>query len=301
MRTDLFRKKRILSKKLSSQKGASAVFAIVGFMFAAMISLVVINAAYSAAAKSRRIKYDEQSFLLAQSMAGVITDALTGTGEDAKLPNGAAITSPETGQIKYDGLALGYQYVEQKNNDEKVFRFYNAPAAATSFTKATDGTFNIVKGKTFTAGTARYAVQQMIFKMAQEIDKMGPIDPDDPSTTSVTETLTTSFSNTDAGEDYEVETKFTMDRNYSIKAITTAKVKTGATVVSTYIVRMDAGADVRTDKLVCVGTLNATGNTITAIFGRNTVDVTHPEEKLVKISCRSVTWPPAQRRTVYSE
>ena len=295
MRTGLLTKKRILSERLRSQKGASVVFAIVGFMFAAMISFVVINAAYSAATRVKKLKYDEQSFLLAQSMSGIIVEALSGSGSSAQLPDGTAIKSPDGTNLKNDALTISYQYVEQKNaSDGIIYRYYNASENNTTFTKNTDTgeykkTFTTVKGKT-SPSSAGAAVQNLIYAMAKRIDQ--------GLSTSVTETLTTSYTNPTTNEVYDVETIFTMDSSYSINAVTTAKVNTaGGTTASKYIVRMDAGAAVRTDKLICVGVRDASDTTITAAFGDKVADVSG--EELVKISCYSVTWPVDQVRNVY--
>lgn len=295
MRTGLFPKKRILTNKLRSQKGASVVFALVGFMFAAMISFVVVNAAFSAASRVKKLKYDEQSFLLAQSMSGIIIDALSGPGSNATFPDGTTIRTPDGTDLKYDGLAVGYQFIEQKNAaDGSIYRFYNDSENAVAFTVHTDTgehkkTFNTVKGKG-SLSAASTAVQNMVAAMAKRIDQ--GLDDE------VTETLTTTYTNPDTHEVYNVETAFTMYSNYSINAVTTANVNTpGGTNASRYIVRMDAGADVRTDKLICVGTRGAVDGTINATFADKTADAAG--EELVKISCYSVSWPPDQISTVY--
>ena len=295
MRKGLFPKKRILTGRIRSRKGASVVFALVGFMFAAMISFVVINAAYSAASRVKKLKYDEQSFLLAQSMSGLIIEALSGEGGTVTLPNGSSVTAPGGEALKYDGMTLGYQYIEQKNStDGSIYRYYNDSENGTVFTKNTDTgehkkTFTTVKGKSGISSGAS-AIQNMVLAMAKRVDQ-GLSD-------TVTETLTTTYTNPSTGEVYEVETIFTMDSSYSISAVTTAKVNTGAgAMASKYIVRMDASAAVRTDKLVCVGKRDAADTTITATFNDYTADAAG--EELVKISCYSVTWPPEQLRNVY--
>ena len=295
MRTGLFPKKRILKNKLRSQRGASLVFALVGFMFAAMISFVVINAAYSAASRVKKLKYDEQSFLLAQSMSGIIIDALSGPGTDAKFPDGTSIRTPDGTDLKYDGMAVGYQYIEQKNAvDGSVNRYYNDSENGSAFILNTDTgeskkTFNIVKGKG-SLSSAATSVQDMVAAMAKRVDQ--GLDDE------VTETLTTNYTNPDTGEVYSVETTFKMDKNYSINAVTTAIVNTPAGAdASRYIVRMDAGADVRTDKLICVGKRGATEGTIEATFSDKIADATG--EELVKICCYSVSWPPDKISTVY--
>lgn len=302
MRKVLFHKKRIMPKKLRSQRGASVIFALVSFMFAAMISFVVVNAAYSAAARVRNLKYDEQSFLLAQSMTGIITEALAGSGAVAQLPDGSQLNSP-SGTLKYDALTVSYQYIEQKETSltgTTSVRFYNASENGSSFVKSTTKgaskkTFTYFKGKALTAGTAAASVQTMIFDMAKRIDQ-GLADAD--GNVKAMETLRITYKNPDSEDEYMVTTEFTMDKSYSINAVTTAVVtpKSGAGN-STYIVRMDAGAAVRTDKLICTGTKDSTGNTISATFSDKIADTAG--EELVKVSCYSVTWPPEQVRSVY--
>lgn len=295
LKTGLFPKKRILTNKLRSQKGASMVFALVGFMFAAMISFVVINAAYSAASRVKKLKVDEQSFLLAQSMSGIIIDALSGSDNNVTLPDGTPIKAPEGGDLKYDGMTVGYQYIEQKNpTDGSIYRFYNDNENGPLFIKNTDTgesgkTFNTVKGKDSISSGAT-AVRNMVNDMAKRIDR-GLSDH-------ATETLTTTYTNPTTGEVYNVETVFKMDSTYSINAVTTASVNTPAGAnASRYIVRMDASAAVRTDKLICVGIRDAADSTINVSFDDKLADVTG--EELVKVSCYSVTWPADQISTIY--
>lgn len=227
MRTGLFPKKRISLKKLHSRKGASVVFALVGFMFAAMIAFVVITAAYSAAARVKKLKYDEQSFLLAQSMSGVIIEALTGTGQKVILPDGTVVTAPGGGEYKSDGLALSYQYIEQKNaTDGKIIRYYNTSDGNSLFTRSDETgsdkkTFTTLNGTdpaSLTDPKAAVAVQKMVLAMAKKIDQ--------GTATSVTDTLTTTFDKAPTGEVYNVTTTFTMDSSYSITARTIAEVIT---------------------------------------------------------------------------
>ncbi len=295
MRTGLFQKNRIHFKRLRSQKGASVIFALVGFMFAAMISFVVINAAYSAATRVKRLKYDEQSFLLAQSMSGIITDALAGSGNEVVLPDGSRIDSPEDSSIKlkYDGMTITYQYIEEKKADGTIDMFYNATTTPTVFNLSTDTGeakktfYDTVVGKA-SITTAEAAIQNMIRDMSRKVDR---------GADSVTETLKTSSYSNPAGEEFEVITEFNMNSSYSINAITTAKVKKGEKILSTYVVRMDASAAVRTDKIVCVGLRNVAGDSITAKFSDDIAD--EAGEELVKVSCYSVTWPADQMRSVY--
>ncbi len=297
MRKCLFRENRIQSKRLRSRKGASVVFALVGFMFAAMVSFVVINAAYSAASRVKKLKYDEQSFLLAQSMSGIIAEALSGSGGNVTLPNGTQVKSPDGDDLKYDALTLNYQYIEQKNpatpDDGTLYKYYNGSENGTSFLISTSITdpkkktfYEVVKGKT-SLSAAGTAVQALVREMARKIDQ---------GEDAVTEKLTTQFTNP-SNEQYDVVTVFQMDSSYSINAVTTAIVRVGGVDKSKYIVRMDAGAAVRTDKLVCVGTKNVSAGTITAQFGESIAN--DPGEELVKVSCYSVTWPPEQIRNVY--
>ena len=300
LRKVLFHKKRIGIKRLHSNKGASVVFALIGFMFAAMISFVVINAAYSAASRVKKQKYDEQSFLLAQSMSGIITEALTGDNGTVTLPNGTVVKSPSGADLKRDALTLSYQYIEQKetsavDGSTNTFLFYNNAEDEAAFTKSvTTGTskktFTTLKGKTLTGATL--AVQTMIVEMAKKVDQGVFAE----GSNVIRETLTTSNDIEGTGESLVVTTEFKMDKSYSISAVTTATVSKGGSEKSRYVVRMDASAAVRTDKIICAGT--KAGDTITAAF---TDTVADGEQELVKVSCYSVTWPQDQMRYVYVE
>lgn len=297
MRKSLLHTKRIRIKRLRSQKGASVVFALVGFMFAAMISFVVINAAYSAATRTKKLKYDEQAFLLAQSMSGIITEALTGSGEVITLPDDSKVHAPEKPDVdlKYDALTIGYEYIDQKDPaDGSVVMYYNSKTAKNSFvinagTGESKSTFYKVEGKT-SLSSAATAVQNMVVAMAKKIDQ---------GNASSAEKLTTSYNNDAVGEVYKVETEFTMDKSYSIEAITTATVTKGGTEKSKYIVRMNASAAARTDKIVCVGTRPSANTISIADFKKHAV--TAEGEEFVKVSCYSVTWPVDQMRSVYAQ
>ncbi len=308
LRRGLFQKNRKEFKRLRSQKGASVIFALVGFMFAAMISFVVINAAYSASTRVKKLKYDEQSFLLAQSMSGIITDALAGSGAEVVLPNGDKIDSPEEPAspeepkktLKYDGLSVTYQYIEEKKADGTIDMFYNKTASPTVFDLSTgsgdtkETFYEEVIGKSGLTDAGK-AVRNMIRDMAKKVDR---------SKAEVTETLVTADKTLASGETLRVETQFTMSKSYSINAITTATVTKGSNS-STYVVRMDASAAARTDKFVCVGTRNNAGNKITVNFDEDTIGEPEddaedePQKELVKVSCYSVTWPADQMRSVY--
>ena len=287
LRTDLFRKKRIKFKRLRSQKGASVVFAIVGFMFAAMISIVVINAAYSAANRLKKLKYDEQSILLAQSMSGIITEALSGDGSSVKLPDDSEVKLAGK-ELKNDGLTVSYQYIESKDSTGAIAKFYNDAENGGSFAKnATLKTFyTTVKGKDpDTLTNSVKTVQTLILHMARMIDQGG---------TSASETIETT-KDLSGGETCIVTTVFTMDKSYLLTAVTTATVSKGA-ISSSYAVRIDASAAVRTDKLVCAGTKS--GDTITISDFKD--KYASGTEELVKVSCFSVTWPPDQARSSVS-
>ncbi len=298
MKRIFFPVKRIFSLKLKSKKGASVMFALIGFMFAAMISLVVVNAAYSAASRVKKLKYDEQAFLLAQSMSGIMTDALSGNGNNILLADGSTIKAPSGDPLKYDGLTVSYQYIELRDSaDGNIYNFYNDNENGISFKKSTTTgeykkTFSTVKGRTSLSDAAS-SVQMMVFAMCKKIDQ-GLVNSEE----TVKETLTAHYPNPTSSEVYDVETVFTMDKSYSINIVTTATVTTSAgRKASKYIVRMDANAVVRTDKLVCVGTKNAADETIITAFEDKLADSTG--EELVKVSSYSVTWPPEQINTVY--
>ncbi len=299
MKRILFPVKRIYSRKLRSQKGASVIFAIVGFMFAAMISMVVINAAYSAATRVKKLKYDEQAFLLAQSMSGIIADALSGSGNPQLNPDGTQKSSPGDTELKYDGLTISYQYVEQRDQaDGNIYKFYNDALNDTSFKKSiltgiSKKTFCNVEGKDSLSDAAA-SVQNMIYTMTKRVDQGIFLNSEE----TVRETISTDFPNPGTDEKYEVQTVFTMDNSYSINAVTTATVTTeSGNLLSKYIVRLDANAVVRTDKFICVGKKDDSSGTITAFFEDKQADATG--EELMKISCYSVTWPPEQIKNVY--
>ena len=302
---DLFHKNIIKFKRLRSKKGASVIFALVGFMFAAMIAFVVINAAYSAATRVKRLKYDEQSFLLAESMSGIITEALTGDGNFVELPDHSKVKRPDRPAgdpnefLKYDALTLNYQYIEQKDpSDGSITMYFNALENGSSFIQgvasgAAKPTFYDAVKADADARDVSKAVRNMIRDMARKIDR---------GETLAAEVLTTSYTNPDTGEYYTVRTTFTMKDSYSINAVTEAKVykSEGGAEASRYVVRMDAAAAVRTDKLVCAGTKSASGGVSTISVTDFTDNVADDSEELVKVSCYSVTWPADQMRSVYS-
>ncbi len=292
MRTDLFPKKRILSKRLRSQKGASVVFAIVGFMFAAMISLVVVNAAYSAASRLRRQKYDEQAFLLAQSMSTVITEELTGTsGTSGETPGGATLSN--------DGITISYQYIEQKNSKNGVVEtetLYNSSWDGQEFSKTNvKKKFTVIESSNSLkpVTVSANSLQDMIRAMANVIANTG--------SGTVTETLSASH-----GEEYEVNAVFEMDSSYSINVTITANVSMGTQTVE-YVLGMDIPSVVRKDIKICSATVD--GASVNVNFGtegeteaetpsggeggegtgESTSEST--ETKLIKVTYYTITWP----------
>ncbi len=81
--------KKIL-RKLNSQTGASISFALVAFIVATMVSLVIVAAALTNAIKIRNERANEQAYLIAQSVANALSDQIvstvyeSGAGEDGK-------------------------------------------------------------------------------------------------------------------------------------------------------------------------------------------------------------------------
>ena len=294
LRTDLFPKKRILSKRLRSQKGASVVFAIVGFMFAAMISLVVVNAAYSAAARLRRQKYDEQAFLLAQSMSSVITEELTGTsGTSGEASGGATLSN--------DGITISYQYIEHKNSASGVVeKLYNSSWDKNLFNKSTSTRkFTVIESSTSLVKVEDVtSMQSMILAMANVIANSGTGTP-------VTETLTTSASPN--GDNYVVSATFTMDSSYSLTVDIDATITAGSQTVN-YHLGMDIPSVVRkdiklwpatvTDDSITVnfGSTEETGSETPSgggesggVVGEETSESS--ETKLIKVTYYTITWP----------
>ncbi len=264
MKRILFSEKRIHSCKLKSHKGASVLFALVGFLFAAMISMVVVNAAYSAASRVKKLKYDEQAFLLAQSMSGIISDALSGD----------------------DGLTISYQYIEQKNfADGKYISLYFYKNNENEYSISAVKSFTDIIGKNLGSDKdAAKAVRSMFINMAKKIDIDKTVD-------NVNETLTTTvFINPESREEYHVETKIKMDKFYSINAETTARVMKGDKLLSEYKVRMKANAVTKTDKTICCGTRSDSNIVITGEY--NPSEDIPTGEELIRINSFCVTWPP---------
>ncbi len=279
-----------LKKCISNNRGASAVFAIVGFMFAAMIALVVVTAAYSNAIRVKKLKYEEQSFLMAQSVAGLLTEALAGdtnpfkTNRD-KYPEGVNVA---------DGLVLNYSCVELKDAE----KFYNPaitgtytqiPKTATLTNDQKDSFFTIT-GKTLPAD-AKTAYRNVIRNMAAELSYKGI------TAAPIERTLETKP--VIDGATYTITTKLTMNANYSLKAITEVKVST-----TTYILNMSADALAVTETVVGTGTITknpasgiAEGVVITSATPPAEVSDT---ETTVKIKDRYITWPADSISTVYS-
>ncbi len=262
-------------------------------MFAAMISFVVINAAFSAATRAKRLKYNEQAFLLAQSMSGIITEALSGDEHNVMLPDNTTVVKSPSGDLKYNSPTVGYLYIDSPV-DGDVLKLYNSLDHNTAFTTGTGiKPYFVLKGNQYDSGkeisTAATEVQNLIFEMAKKVD---------PSTEEpVEEVISTQKNDLPTGETLKVETTLRMSNSYLLQAFTEATVTT-ASGEFTYNVRMDANPVIRTDNLVCSGLRSTDGKTIEVNFSEKDVDP-DTDAELVKVSCYSITWPAEQMNCVY--
>ncbi len=68
-----------IKRKLNSTNGASISFALFAFIVATVVSLVIISAALSNAIKLRQEKENEQAYLMAQSIANMISKQIVST------------------------------------------------------------------------------------------------------------------------------------------------------------------------------------------------------------------------------
>ena len=73
-----------LKAKLNNQKGITILFALLGFMVAAVISAVIITAALSAARRVENDRQITQNQLTLESAAQLIRDQMTGNGTESK-------------------------------------------------------------------------------------------------------------------------------------------------------------------------------------------------------------------------
>ncbi len=279
-----------LKRSVSNNRGASAVFAIVGFMFAAMIALVVVSAAYSNAIRVKKLRYEEQSFLMAQSIAGLLTDAIAGVPDSFQTlrdeyPNGVDVG---------DGLVLNYTFVEFRDADAfyspVVIGTYNQIPKTVAVDTVKDDFFTIT-GKDLSASAVKTAYRNVIRNMAAEISYKGI------TVAPLERTLETKP--VIDGVTYTITTKLTMNANYSLKALTEVKVST-----TTYILNMSADALTVTETVVGTGTVTKDVSTGIATGVKVTSDVPPTEvsdtQTTVKIKDRYITWPADSISTVYS-
>ena len=68
-----------LLKKLNNRDGASISFALVAFIVASVVSLVIVSAALTNAIHIRHERENEQAYLIAQSVADALKDQILAT------------------------------------------------------------------------------------------------------------------------------------------------------------------------------------------------------------------------------
>ncbi len=200
-----------------STKGASVVFAIVGFMFAAMISMVVVNAAYSSASRLKTMKQNEQTYLLAKAVTDSFTEALA-------ADDGSTVT-----MVAPSGIDLENCFVIMNRTIEEgtAYTLYEQQAGNGVFTATIpDDATDMYK----VSGTTAEAFRTIILKMMHDLDKNDTL-PE------VSESITSEKTIELGGYSYELgeNSKITMDNNREITLL--VEVKSGDI---TYCTRLQA-------------------------------------------------------------
>ncbi len=274
---------------LRSTKGASVVFAIVGFMFAAMISIVVVSLAYSNALKNRKQQFEQQSFILAQNMAAIITDALAGN-DDTSSPFASDDDSTST-----SGLTVGIQRIDESVKNatggyDKIV-LYN-PAGVTdsgSVTFETDKTnlkYSIIDEKSGVLANGTN-LRTVIKGMATKVLR-GETPSSQVLSTSLNDGTTTS----------EVEATLNMDSAYTLTAKIVAETKKGS-VTGLYCLELTAYATVGSTPGQCSGTIEDLGSgkyKATVQLDTISSDIT---KKTMKVITDNVKWQTNQIKIEY--
>ena len=294
-RTDI---RNLISKKVlkmrsangRSTKGASVVFAIVGFMFAAMISLVVVNAAYSNAAKVKKQRYDEQASIISQSMASIIVNALAG---DKVEPTIAGVTARTTDGSK--GLIVSHHFIETMDSvaGTNVTLYQTSKTSGVYAPKTTlvagDFFYNIDE-KTGVA-TSSADMRKLFIAMAKAVKA---------SDAEVSQDISVSHTTAD-GVVCECTASITMDKNFNIEADIKGKAEKGS-LKGAYRLNLSAPATSGTISDVNLGqiTENATTGQIESISypAAGTADPDNGK-KMVKRSTFYVKWPQDQISSTY--
>ena len=271
--------------KVKSRKGASVVFAIVGFMFAAMISLVVVSAAYSNAVKTKKQRYEEQSFLAAQSMAGIVSEALSGD----TLEDGAIDVA--------SGLTMSYQYIDYTDpTSGDTVRYYREATEGLNyqetggigtFKKGDDKSFHNVKGALVSDGSAAKSMRELIKLMARDVDYGRTVTP---ATIETSEEVN--------GVLCKAKVEVSMDENYTL----TFRITGNAGGKAEYVVAIIARGSVSADRpQLSRGTITDTLDTISIPeIGKANVDVLAGEESF-KVVTYTVKWPSNQIKSTASQ
>ncbi len=269
--------------KVKSRKGASVVFAIVGFMFAAMISLVVVSAAYSNAVKTKKQRYEEQSFLAAQSMAGIVSEALSGDTLEAGAIDVAS------------GLTMSYQYIDytdpETGDTTRYYREgteglnYQETGGMGTFVTGDDKSFHNVKGAT--AGSSAESLRKLIKLMARDVDYGRTVTATDIETSKEID-----------GVNCTAKATVSMDKNYNL----TVKITGNAGGKAEYAVSIIARASVSADRpQLSSGTITEDLSSITIpVIGTANVDVLAGDQSF-KVVTYTVKWPANQIESAASQ
>lgn len=267
-------------EKLKKHTGASAVFAIVGFMFAAMVSLVVVSAAYSNALRLKSMKREEQMSLVAQGVNGVVTDALAGMDDPS---SNLKIPKNEDGEIIKQGYTLNYQFVDVTEGATTT-RYYTTQSGGSfgndymlAASSIGDGTNLFVEYGKEDASVVQ--MRKLITKMAKEVLKSGSKNPATPVTLTASDEL--------GGDTYTITADISMNRNFELEIITTVEV---AGSDSNYVVRLNADPVYVSQKETVKGIVDINGATISATGEQN-----------FKVNDCYITWPAKQITSVTSK
>ncbi|MBE5842580.1 MAG: hypothetical protein E7302_00215 [Butyrivibrio sp.] len=265
--------------KLNEHTGASVVFAIVGFMFAAMVSLVVVSAAYSNALRLKSVKREEQMNLVAQGVCGVVTDALAGTDT---VSSNLKIPENDEGSIIKQGYTLNYQFVDVTEGSTTT-RYYTTQSGGVF------GNDYMLKADSIGDDTSLFVeygkedasvvqMRKLISIMAKEILKSGNKNPATPVTLTASDELD--------GETYSITADISMNKNFELEIITTVAVGEN----NKYVVRLNADPVYVSQKETVKGIVDTNGASITSTGDQN-----------FKVNDCYITWPASQITSVTSK